>query len=346
MLGVLGSTVLLVGCQQETPGQTTSAQITRSALREGEVVIYANTDVTAPIVAGFQRRFPGIKARFVEMTSRNLQQAVIDEGRPGAGKADLIWSSSMDIQVKLINDGYAQSYRSRAAADLPKWAVWRDQGFGITAEPIVFAYNRRLLKPEDVPRTHAALLQALRQDPQRWRGKVAIYDAETGGVGFMYLSADTQIYSNAWPLMAEIGSSEPGVHTAGGVILSKIETGEHLLAYNMNAFYARWWAENRSADVAYVTPEDYHLSISRVAFIPREAPHPNAARLFLDYLLSDDGQTVLRDAGFMPVTDVGSETTGARPIRVGPALLANLDQARRASLLAEWRRRIRGASPN
>jgi len=314
--------------------------VIRSALQEGEVVIYANTDVTGPIVEGFERRFPGIKARFVEVTSSKLEQAVLTEAKPGAGVADLIWSSSMDIQIKLINDGYAQTYQSKEAGDLPRWAVWRDQGFGITAEPIVFAYNKRLLKPGDVPRSHAALLEALRTDPGRWRGRIAVYDAQASGVGLMYLSADTQIYPDAWALMSEIGRSQPSLDVAGGVILGKLDTGERLLAYNMNAFYAHWWSEHRNPDVAYVRPEDYHLSISRVAFIPRHAPHPNAARLFLDYLISDEGQATLKQAGFTPVRDAGAEATGARPIRVGPALLANLDQARRASLLSEWRSRM------
>ena len=334
----------LGACRPTTEGQDTSPSVIRSALQEGEVVIYANTDVTGPIVEGFERRFPGMKARFVEVTSSKLQQAIQAEAKTGAGVADLIWSSSMDIQIKLINDGYAQAYRSKEADDLPPWAVWRNQGFGITAEPIVFAYNKRLLKPEDVPRTHAALLEALQANPDRWRGKIAVYDAEASGVGLMYLSADTQIYPDAWSLMSEIGESEPSLDVAGGVILGKLDTGERLLAYNMNAFYARWWSEHRNPDVAYVTPEDYHLSISRVAFIPRYAPHPNAARLFLDYLISEEGQATLKKAGFTPVREGGAETTGARPIRVGPALLANLDQARRASLLSDWRTRMRPGS--
>ncbi|MFC5346193.1 ABC transporter substrate-binding protein [Brevundimonas staleyi] len=340
MVGALVLTVLLSGCQPTTEGQDTRPSIIRAALREGEVVIYTNTDVTDQIAAGFERRFPGMKARFVEVTSSNLQTAVVSEAETGAGKADLVWSSSMDIQIKLINDGYAQTYDSPEAHDLPNWAVWRDQGFGVTAEPIVFAYNRRLLPPDQVPRSHAALLEALRTDPERWRGKIATYDPETSGVGFMYLSADTQVYPEAWSLLAAIGESGPSLDVAGGVILGKLDTGERLLVYNMNAIYARWWTRHRNLDVVYVTPEDYHLSISRVAFIPKSAPHPNAARLFLDYLMSEEGQATLEQAGFTPVRDGGVETPGARPIRVGPALLANLDQSRRASLLSEWRDRV------
>lgn len=340
-LYVLALTALLCACRPATEGQATRPSVVRAALREGEVVIYANTDVTEQIAAGFTRRFPGMKVRFVEVNSSDMRQAVIAQARPGAGEADLIWSSSMDIQVKLINDGYAQTYDSREAAELPRWAVWRNQGFGTTAEPIVFAYNRRLLSPDAAPKSHAELLEALRADPDRWRNRIALYDAETSGVGFMYLSADAQIYPQAWALLSEIGASRPSTDVAGGVILNRLGSGERLLAYNMNAFYARWWSENRNPDIAYITPRDYHLSISRVAFIPRHAPHPNAARLFLDYLISEEGQATLNGAGFGSIRSADDRTAGARPIRVGPALLANLDQSRRESLIDEWRARIR-----
>lgn len=342
---VLALSALLCACGPANDSQATNAAVIRSALSEGEVVIYTNTEVTAQIVEGFERRFPGLKARFFDMTSNDLQRAVMNEAETGQGIADLVWSSSMDIQIKLINDGYAQAYRSPQAGDLPRWAVWRDQGFGITAEPIVFAYSKRLLKPDEVPRSHAELLDALRTNPDRWRGKIAVYDAERSGVGFMNLSADTQIDPEAWALVSEIGKSQPSLDVSGRAILGRLDSGERLLVYNMNAFYARWWSENRNPDVAYVTPEDYHLSISRVAFIPRSAPHPNAARLLLDYMISDEGQATLKRAGFTPIRDAEREVTGARPIRVGPALLANLDQARRASLVSEWRSRMHPSTP-
>jgi iron(III) transport system substrate-binding protein len=337
----------LPACERATPGQATAPAILRKAVREGEVVVYSNHAMAGPVVAGFERRFPGVKVRYRELTASLIQTAVLAEAAPGRAKADVAWSSSMDIQVKLINDGYAQTYRSPEARRLPRRAIWRDQGFGVTAEPIGFAYNRRLLKPEEVPRSHAELLRALRADPARWRGKIALYDPEKSGVGFMYLSADTQVYPEAWTLMNEIGHSRPGLYVPGGAILGRLSSGEHLLAFNMNRSYADWWTEKRDGDIAYLTPSDYHFTISRVAFITRTAPHPNAARLFLDYLMSDEGQQKLREGRLTPIRDATTvaQAAGAMPIRVGPALLANLDQGRRARVLKQWRGALEPAAP-
>jgi iron(III) transport system substrate-binding protein len=341
-LSLLGfaAAVILAGCAPRAPGQATSGGDVRAAEREGEVVVYVNNGVYQPLVDDFQRRFPKVKLRFVELTSRDMQARVIAEAGPGKPVADVTWSSSMDIQVKLINDGYAQTYRSPEAKNLPAWARWRDQGFGMTLEPIVFVYNKRLLKDADVPRSHADLLKALRADPDRWRGKVALYDPEKSGVGFLYLSSNTQVYPDSWALYDALKRARAATYVPGKPMLDSVVSGDRLLVYDMNGSYADWYVRQGGPDIGYVVPTDYYLSISRVAFITKAAPHPKAARLFLDYLMSEAGQRRLSQARLTPIrAGFGAPPPpGARPIRVGPALLANFDQGRREDLLGRWRR--------
>lgn len=339
-LGAVG-VAALAGCGPGAPGQATRAGDVRAAEREGEVVVYINNDSHQPLVEGFRQRFPKVKLRFVEMTSRDSQARVIDEAQSGKPVADVVWTSAMDTQVKLINDGYAQTYHSPEARNLPAWARWRDQGFGMTNEPIVFVYNKTILKPDEVPRSHAALLAALRADPERWRGKIGLYDPELSGVGFLYLSSNTQVYPDAWPLYEAMAAAQARTYVPGRPMLDRVASGEHLLAFDMNGSYADWYVRNYgpASDIGYLAPEDYHLSISRVAFITKAAPHPHAARVFLDYLMSEAGQRRLLEARLTPVRSGldAPSPPGGRPIRVGPALLANFDQGRREALLARWR---------
>jgi len=98
-----------------------------------------------------------------------------------------------------------------------------------------------------------------------------------------------------------------------------------------------------------VLPRDYTLVMSRVTLIARQAKHPNAARLWIDYLLSRRGQTVManRSGLFSIRSDVEGEFTAAalaktlgpslRPITVGPGLLVYLDQVKRRDFLERWR---------
>lgn len=329
----------LASCAPGAPGQATRAADVRAAIREGEVVVYINNDVHQALVEDFERRFPNVKLRFVVLTSRDMQARVIEEAKSGKPVADVVWTSAMDTQVKLINDGYAQTYDSPEARSLPAWARWRDQGFGVTSEPIVFVYNKRLLKGGDAPRTHADLLAALRADPARWRGKVAMYDPELSGMGFFYLSSNTQFYPDAWALYDALAKVEARTYVPAKPMLDRVVSGEHLLAFDMNGSYADWYVRNHGPDVGYIIPEDYHLSISRVAFITRVARHPSAARVFLDYLMSEGGQRRLLEVRLTPIRPGlgATPTPGGRPVRVGPALLANFDRGRRAELLARWR---------
>lgn len=346
LLGLAGAG--LAACTGEPDGPGTSPRIRWLAGREAALHIYTNTSLLGPVLDAFRRRWPEIAVSLEDMNSTRMAtqvQALADAGRPGP---DFVWSTAMDVQVKLINDGYAQAYRSPHRGAMPNGSVWRDQGFGLTAEPIVFAYNRRLLPAQLVPRSHADLLYRLRTNPDVFDRRLTLYDAERSGVALMQLSADVQIYPDAWRLMEELGARRPRVDTSGQRMMGQIADGRMLFAYNMNQSYGASWLE-RAPDVGLVVPSDYHLSVSRVAFIPRNAAHPNAARLFLDFLLSREGQRIIASLGVRPVRDDVQEShrpplPGVRPIRVGPALLANLDQARRADLLDRWGQAMRDAA--
>jgi iron(III) transport system substrate-binding protein len=340
MAALLTALLSLTACDGLPEADGAAFWTVRRAESEGLVTVYANNDLAGPAIEGFQRRHPRIKVRVQDLGSSHIRDSVVAEARSGRPQADIAWSTSMDIQVKLVNDGYAQPCRCPYADQLPRWAVWRKQGFGLTFEPVGFAYNRRLLAPQDVPKSHAELLAALRSDPRRWRRQIALYDPERSGLGFMYLSADAQTYPDAWDLMGAIARSGPSLDVPGGDVMRRLSSGDRMLAYNMTRTYAHWWSAHRDPDIGFVTPADYHFTISSVAFVTRAAPHPTAARLFLGYLMSPEGQGLLRQGGLTPIRDwsTDSAAASANPIRVGPALLANLDQARRGAMLSTWGR--------
>jgi iron(III) transport system substrate-binding protein len=99
-----------------------------------------------------------------------------------------------------------------------------------------------------------------------------------------------------------------------------------------------------------VLPKDYTLIISRVHFINKQAKHPNAAKLWTDYLLSQRGQTVVANGAKLYAirADVTGETTSSdlikmvgeknvKPLPVSPAVAEYLDPAIRMAFLKEWK---------
>ena len=104
------------------------AKIVEAAKKEGKVVIYATTDAVAanPLIKDFEALYPGIKVEYSDLNSTELYNRFIAEAAANNGTADVLWSSAMDLQVKLVADGQAASYPSPEIKALPKWAVWKD----------------------------------------------------------------------------------------------------------------------------------------------------------------------------------------------------------------------------
>ena len=344
---------LLTPASAQRPDDEVRAALVASAEREGALQVLSTTDTAevSDLLADFRALYPGIELEYGKRSSGELYGALVRDAAAGTGSADLLWSSAMDLQIKLVNDGYAQAYASPETGSLPEWAVWRDEAYGVTAEPVVMVYNKRLVPETDIPRTHADLLKLLTAKPDAYQGKVATYDPERSGTGFLFLTQDVQITKSTWDLARAMGQVGVKLYSSSDAMLDRISSGEALIAYDVIGSYALARAKDDPA-IGVVLPSDYLVVMTRIAFIPKAARHPNAARLFLDHLLSRRGQRLLaahflnavrRDlAGSAESVIPASLEHILRPIHVGPALLTYLDQAKRAKFLKEWQRALQG----
>jgi iron(III) transport system substrate-binding protein len=320
-----------------------------AARREGQVVVWAAFDreAVAPVVADFEALHPGVRVDYQDMNTAELYERVRADPANGSS-ADVVWSSAMDLQLKLVNDGHAQPHRSEETAALPAWAVWREEAFGTTFEPVVLIYNTRLLAPGEVPATHPELMRLLTRERGRFAGRVTTYDPDRSGVGFLFQTQDVQANPVVfWSLARVLGTAAVVRLPNTGDMLDRIAAGEAILGYNALGTYALIRAASDPRIGVHMF-KDYTLVMSRVAFIARRARHPNAARLWVDYLLSTRGQEVLaRHAGTFSVREdfpggsAASELrarlgAAARPIALGSGLLTYLDQAKRRDFLRQW----------
>jgi len=320
----------------------------RSARQEGRVVIYgtAETEVVQPIIASFERRYPGIVAQYQRRDSADTYKQFLSDVASGQHEADIVWSSSMSAQVKLINDGYSQPYASPGKDFLPRWASWKDEGYGITAEALVFAYNKQASIAADMPTTHRELLTLLESRPELLRGRIGLIDPRDNEIAFMGYSQDTIVSSDASRLYKAINDSRPKIFETNRQLLDALVAGEIDFAYNMLGSYPY---HSQNPQIRIVQPRDYFIKTSRIAFISKQSTHPAAARLFLDYLLSREAQKLIA-AGHLGAirADAGDHTYNGKqswPVRVGPSLLADFDQMRRRRLLEPWQARAGAETP-
>jgi iron(III) transport system substrate-binding protein len=326
------------------------AQTIEAAKKEGRVVVYSALDTKAaqPLVKDFKAAYPDIKVEYNDMNSTEMYNRFIAEVAAKQGSADIMWSSAMDLQVKLVDEGQALAYKSPEGAKLPKWAVYKDQAYGTTYEPAVFIYNKRLVAAEDVPADHASFAKLLAAKTEKFKGKVTLYDIEKSGVGFMFIVEDAKYFTGMKELERGFGATAARVYASTGNMLEKVSSGEHLLGYNVLGSYALVRAQ-KDPGLGVALPKDYTLVLSRVLFIGKQAKNPNAAKVFLDYLLSQRGQKLIgSDVELFSIrSDVDAQYTAAKldqqlgsavkPIPVSSEITAWLDAKKRLEFLNSWK---------
>ncbi|KAH0440122.1 hypothetical protein KCU90_g2882, partial [Aureobasidium melanogenum] len=324
------------------------------AKKEGKLIVYSVTDtaLVRPLIKDFESLY-GIKVEYNDMNSTELYNRYISENAASSTSADVLWSSAMDLQVKLVNDGLMASYESPEAKQLPQWAQYQKQAYGTTYEPLAIVYNKRLLPAGEVPQTRADLIKLLQNKPDQFKGKVTTYDIEKSGVGFNYLTQDARVNPQVtWDLVKAMGATGPKLQSSTGAMMERISSGENLIGYNILGSYALTKAK-KDPSIGYVYPKDYTLVVSRLVTISKKAQSPNAAKLWVDYLLSQRGQTLLANQAslFSIRADVDGETSMAgltkqlgdslKPIPIGAGLLVYLDQSKRLEFLKQWQQSIK-----
>lgn len=306
-----------------------------------------DTEFFAQIIQKFQLRYPTVSIQYYDVGTLELYDAVRKEQFE---QLDLVISSATQLQLKLVNDGYAQTYSSVLTSDLPDWAQWRNKLYGFTLEPITLVYRKDL--PEQYkPRTRAALLQAIEEEPRFWRHKTATYDIDKSGIGYLLAVYDERISSNFWGMANALGHTAIKLYPTTGEILDQIVSGELYVGYNVLGSYAMA-RQAQGEPLEVVIPEDYVLIFSRTAFITKQSKQPDLAGKFIDFLLSNEGQTLIderiklgaliKDTNHQWPTESLHKLFVApiQPITIEPGLLASLDNIRKKRFIENWNRLV------
>ncbi|GGF02868.1 ABC transporter substrate-binding protein [Stappia taiwanensis] len=318
------------------------------------VTIYSSLDaaLAQPLLIGFQRLYPGVGLRYFELQTQDIHARIIDETDRDAPTADLAFSSAMDLQVKLANDGYAQAVTLREAASLPDWAHWRDTVYGVTFEPAVILYHKPAFAGHEPPRTRAALTRYLKANEANLYGRVGTYDVERAGLGLFFLARDREHNKEIWELFGALGAAGVKLYSNSSAIVERVADGRFLLGYNILGSYAAAWARS-APDLGIILPEDYTVVMSRTGLVPRNAAAPDLGAAFLDFMLSREGQQILAQTGSLAALrqDLDGPNTASslhatfgdrlRPVPVGPALVVYLDQVKRQRLIDRWNQALR-----
>ena len=260
------------------------AFLVEGAKREGEITIYGSSDVSHfnESMRVFNLRYPFIKSSYLRASRARLVSTVMLEWRSNRNAVDIINSVLYQGFELLAPKGLIQPYLSPERANYNPIFYAKD-GSWYTYHTLVGAlvYNKNLVKPNEVPKTYDDLLQP------KWKGKL-IFDTLSD-----YLLAS---FEHAWgkekavEYMKKLATQQLVFHGNRVLEVNLVAAGEFPIAIDVHADSAAEVRE-KGAPIGITLLRPY-LVKPHGLFLPRNAPHPFAALLYHDWLLSAEGQTV------------------------------------------------------
>ena len=346
MASAVAFTVTLAFASAASGQGVNNAALVEAGKKEGALTVYHATDAvfSKPLFDGFTKKY-GIPVTGMDIGTTVLHNRIISEAAANQVTADIAWSNTMNLMMTLAKDGYAEEYKSTESGSIPAWANYNNMLYATTVEPFGVVYNTDALKAEELPKTYADMTTFLKQS--RLKGKVATYDPEKAGTSFLSFKFDSEQRSDFWDWAKALGASGVKMYSGSGSLKESVLSGENSLALAAIASYGLGWAkETPKLAVHFYT--DYTPAASRLALITKGAPHPNAAKLFLDYMLSAEGQQLIAAAGLPSVRsdvkdvlniDTLNQRVGGhlKPIPLSEKLLEYAEPTKRVAFLKEWK---------
>lgn len=262
---------------------------TEKAREEKSLVLYHTTNVpdTQKILDGFRQRAPYLTVEPFRATGEKLIQRITTEIKAGRHLADVYIISGLQAWL-LKGAGYIAPYRS-PERDRVNPALKDRDGYwtGIYWNLEVLGYHTKLVPLHEVPKRWEELTGP------RWKGQVGLEEE------------DVQWYASILQLMGEekgkelmrrIAQQRPQIRRGHTLLGQLMAAGEFALAPTLRVHEAEN-LRRRGAPVDWHAIEPLAPNPPVCVLLPKGAPRPNAARVFIDYILSRDGQEILRQMG-------------------------------------------------
>ena len=261
---------------------------------EGKLVIYGAGDPEQfnPVKAAFQKRYPGIEVDGVDQRGRESREKVFAEQRGRNYVADIV-QSGFTTQNELIDAGFVEPYKSSQVDQvIPELATAAGDLNSRTISIFAIMVNTNLVPAGQEPKSWNDVL-----DP-KWRGKIAMDDPRGSGPGGTILSPMELIYGLDWS--EKLGANQPFFATQAGPLIAGTVRGEYAMFISAGApdiVNQR----KAGAPVKQVRPEEgLGITQNSMALI-KNAPHANAAKLWIEWNMSEEGQMALAATGQGPV---------------------------------------------
>jgi iron(III) transport system substrate-binding protein len=273
-------------------GPDRDKRVLEGAKKQKQVVVYTslNTKDSVPISQAFEKKY-GVKVELWRSSSEKVLQRAITEARAGRFAVDAFELNGPELEAMyregLLEEFYSPHFKSLPPAAFPKHRHYAADRFNF----FTIAYNTNLVKPNEVPNTYEDLAHP------RWTGRIGIEASDTDWFGSIVTFMGEE---KGLALFRKIAQQKPQLRTGHTLMAGLVASGEIPLAatiYNHNA--ERLLVTGAPVKWKALTPTFGRPNGVAVA---KRTDRPHAALLFVDFMLSPEGQELIKKVNRVPAS--------------------------------------------
>ncbi|MGE4045748.1 MAG: ABC transporter substrate-binding protein [Acetobacteraceae bacterium] len=306
-----------------------------AAQKEGTLTWYTaqiDAEKAERLGKAFTENHPGIKVAVIRTTGQVAYQRLLLDIKNSTPQCDVFSTTDISHMPALKERKQLTNYTPESAAGLvPEFKALSDPGYSYVtnASRYFILYNTDKVKGDDVPRKWTDLLNP------KWKGKVATgHPAFSGCTGVWALSLK-KVYG--WEFFEKLAKNNPRIGRSAIDPVTLMSAGEAVIGpASANTAYP---AVGKGNPVAIQHPEDGLVLCVTPSAIPANAPHPNAARLFMEFMLGDVYSSMLAVDGTEPIRVGVPAKDGVPPLGTQKVIPLTVDEIRKGvpEVIEQWR---------
>ena len=273
-------------------GADREARLLEGARKEGKVSLYTslNTKDSGPITEAFEKK-TGVEVLLWRSSSEKVLQRAVTEARAGRHAADVIETNGPEMEAvyreKLLAEFHSPHFKDLPPAAFPKHRHYVADRFNF----FTIGYNTNLVKPDEVPNSYADLLHP------RFVGKIAL---ESGDTDWFAALVKHMGEEKGLAFFRKLADMKPQMRTGHTLLAELVSSGEvpitaTIYNHNMERLAVK------GAPVKWKALVPTFGRPNAIGVVPRAA-HPHAALLFTDFMLSPQGQQLLKERNRVPAS--------------------------------------------
>ena len=272
-------------------GADRAQRLIAQAKKEGSLSLYSTMTLedANPLIAAFEKKY-GVKVTMWRAVNQKLVQRAVAEARAGKHAVDVFEGSGHGMEI-LYRETLLEKFFSPAFSDIPPEAFPR-HGYYAPDNFLFFVmgYNTKLVKPEEVPNTYEDLLQP------KWSGNLGI---EASDIIWLAAVAKAMGEEKGLAYFQKLAAMKPQIRSGHTLLAELVASGEIPIGLTLyNQAVDKLKGKGAPIDWKPLPPAFGRADGIGVA---KRASHPHAALLFVDFVLSEEGQRIIKSRNRVPV---------------------------------------------